>query len=188
MVVSTGTGTQKVKIAETTIPGVLLIEPEVHRDNRGSLSVAYERSGREQPGAPMVQDNVVHSRINVIRGLHMQRKRQQAKIVQCLHGLILDVAVDPVTGDYYADWLSGNQAKQMYIPAGFLHGFCTKSEESVVLYKCSDYYCPDDQVAVRWNDPDIGIPWELSGMGEPILSERDTHAGSLRELQESMNL
>ena len=131
--------------------------------------------------ATFVQDNVSVSRRDTLRGLHLQHPHDQAKLVQAIEGEVFDVAVDvrlgsPTFGRWAGTRLSGDDRHQLYIPEGFAHGFCVLSERAVVLYKCSDYYEPANELAIAWNDPDIGIVWPIE---TPIVSEKDARAPAL---------
>jgi dTDP-4-dehydrorhamnose 3,5-epimerase len=172
----------------TSLPGVLLIQPKIHRDERGFFIETYHEARYLESGIPtrFVQDNQSSSVQGTLRGLHAQLKHPQAKLVRCIEGEILDVAVDirqgsPSFSKWFAARLSAENARQMYVPVGFVHGFLVLSERAQVEYKCSDIYVPNDQLTLRWNDPDIGIDW---GRKDPILSEKDRSAKSLIELKE----
>lgn len=163
------------KTLETGLPGVLLIEPTVHRDSRGYFWESHH--SERYPGAgisvPFVQDNHSRSRKNVVRALHAQPR--QGKLVMVLRGAIHDVAVDirPDSanfGRWFAVRLDDVKHQQLYIPPGFAHGFCVLSEEADVVYKTTDFYRQDRQIAILWNDPDLAIEWPVN---DPILSERD---------------
>lgn len=164
-------------ISESRIPAVKVIEPRVFEDDRGYFYEAYRESILQDAGIEdrFVQDNVSKSYKNTIRGLHYQIENPQAKLVQCLKGAILDVAVDlrqnsPSFGNYVAYKLSDVSKRMLYIPKGFAHGFSVLSDEAIVSYKCSDYYNADGERGVRWDDPLIRIHWDVS---RPILSEKD---------------
>lgn len=165
------------KITETRIPAVKIIEPQVFEDDRGYFFEAYRKSILAEAGIEeeFVQDNVSKSYRNTVRGLHYQIQNPQAKLVQCLRGSILDVAVDlrqdsPSFGNYVAIKLSDVSKRMLYIPKGFAHGFSVLSDEAIVTYKCSDYYNKEGERGVRWDDPLIRINWDVS---RPILSEKD---------------
>lgn len=164
-------------ISDTRIPAVKVIEPRVFEDDRGYFYEAYRESILREAGIEdhFVQDNVSKSYKNTIRGLHYQIENPQAKLVQCLKGAILDVAVDlrqnsPSFGNYVAYKLSDVSKRMLYIPAGFAHGFSVLSDEAIVSYKCSDYYNAEGERGVRWDDPLIRIHWDVA---RPILSEKD---------------
>jgi len=165
------------KISETRIPAVKIIEPRVFEDDRGYFFEAYRKSILYEAGIEeeFIQDNVSKSYRNAIRGLHYQIQNPQAKLVQCLRGSVLDVAVDlrqdsPSFGNYVAIKLSDVSKRMLYVPKGFAHGFSVLSDEAIVTYKCSDYYNAEGERGVRWDDPLIRINWDVS---RPILSEKD---------------
>jgi dTDP-4-dehydrorhamnose 3,5-epimerase len=180
-----------VKVTATELPGVLLIEPRVHRDARGFfLETHHQQRYREHgiPG-PFVQDNHSHSLHATLRGLHAQLgERPQGKLVRAVEGEMFDVAVDIRRGSpTFARWvgvtLSGDNFRQLYIPPGFAHGFCVLSNRVHVEYKCTDYYSPDHEMTVAWDDPEIGIAWPIA---EPVLSPKDAGAPALRDLLERL--
>jgi len=174
------------RVFVTTLPEVILIEPEVHRDKRGFFLETYHASKYQAAGIPgiFVQDNQSRSVRGTVRGLHAQRHRPQGKLVRVLQGEIFDVAVDlrkgsPTFRRWVGEILSGENFRQLYVPPGFAHGFCVLSETADVAYKCTELYEPTDEFGVLWNDPDIGIAWPVR---EPILSEKDRTAPPLAEL------
>ena len=161
----------------SSIPDVLIIEPDVHRDGRGFFVETYhaERYRASGIGSVFVQDNHTRSVARTIRGLHMQRRRPQAKLIRVIAGEIFDVAVDlrresPSFGRSISVVLSAENFKQCYIPAGFAHGFCVLSDTADVEYKCSNLYDPADDFGIAWNDPDLAIQWPVTN---PLLSDRD---------------
>jgi len=165
------------KVIATALPGVLLIEPAVFSDDRGCFLETWSAARYRDAGIPdiFVQGNHVHSRGGVLRGLHFQLLRPQAKLVWAVTGEILDVAVDlrrgsSTFGRWVAATLSGENHRQLFIPAGFAHGYCVVSERADVGYLCSDFYQPAGDRGVRWDDPQIGIVWPP---GEKLLSEKD---------------
>ena len=174
------------KAEETALPGVLILHPEVHRDDRGFFLERYHR-GRYAalPGLDVefVQDNHSHSKRGVLRGLHLQKEHPQGKLVSVLAGRVWDVAadVDPKSPSFRR-WvgleLSAANHKQLYIPPGYAHGFCVLSQAADLLYKCTDFYRPDDERGLIWNDPQLAIDWPLQ---TPILSPRDAANPSLRD-------
>jgi len=177
-----------VKISETSLPGVLLIEPQVFGDERGFLMETYRAERYADAGLPDMgaQDNLSFSRRGVLRGLHLQHPRGQAKLCSVLAGEVWDVAVDVrPSSAHFKQWvgvtLSSENRHQLYIPQGFAHGFCALSETALFAYKCSDRYDPDSELSIRWDDPDIGIEWPV---GQPELSPRDAAAPRLAELGE----
>jgi dTDP-4-dehydrorhamnose 3,5-epimerase len=174
------------KITTTELDGVLIIEPKVHSDGRGSFYESYVKQKYIEHGIldEFIQDNHSISKKGVLRGLHFQEDPEQAKLVRVTHGEVFDVAVDirqgsPTFGKWIGIQLSEENHLQMYIPGGFAHGFCVLSDTAEFLYKCSAYYAPSGERAVLWNDPDIGIDWPIKN---PILSEKDTAAPRLRDL------
>jgi len=176
-----------VKVVETEIPGVLIVEPKVFGDTRGFFMETYQSERYAQSGIPenLVQDNLSRSRRGVLRGLHVQHPHAQGKLVQVLDGEVFDVAVDVRLGSpTFKRWvgvsLSGETKRQLWIPPGFAHGFCVNSEYALFGYKCSDFYHPETELSVRWNDPDIGINWPLDGA--PDLSVKDSVAPLLRDV------
>jgi dTDP-4-dehydrorhamnose 3,5-epimerase len=171
----------------TEIQGVVLIEPTVHGDERGFLLETFRDSEMQSLGIEVdfVQDNQSRSDAGVLRGVHMQRG--QAKLVRCPRGRIFDVAVDlRPDSPTYKRWegyeLDDVDHRQLFIPAGFGHGFCVLSETADVLYRLSSYYDPDLERGVAWDDPEIAVRWPIS---DPILSERDRNAPSLADLAAS---
>jgi dTDP-4-dehydrorhamnose 3,5-epimerase len=173
-------------VEKTPLAGLLVVHPKVHPDARGFFLETYHESRYIEEGIDVrfIQDNHSSSVQGTLRGLHAQLQRPQAKLVRCIEGGIFDVAVDvregsPTFGRWFGVELSAQNHRQLYVPAGFLHGFCVTSEQAQVEYKCSDVYVPGDQVGVRWNDPDIGIQWPLT---DPLLSDKDRDAPFLRSL------
>lgn len=171
--------TMTMQFTPMAIPDVLLIEPEVHEDARGYFYETFRLSTLEEAvGRPLrfVQDNQSRSSRNVLRGLHYQIQRPQAKLVRVLSGEVFDVAVDLRRGSAtFGQWtgrvLSAANRRQLWIPEGFAHGLLVLSDHAEVLYKVSEYYAPEFDRGVRWNDPDIGVAWPLDG--SPLLSAKD---------------
>lgn len=179
------------KIIETEIQGLFIIEPDVYGDSRGYFFESFSKKRfEEQTGinVDFVQDNESRSTYGVVRGLHFQRPpHAQAKLVRVVSGRVLDVAVDlregsPTYGKHVAVELSGENHRQVFIPKGFAHGFSVLSEEAVFQYKCDDYYAPETEGAVAWDDPDIAIDWRIPA-DDMILSERDKKHPRLSELK-----
>ncbi len=175
------------KKIETPLPGVLVFEPQVFGDARGFFLTTYSARQFAEFGvhSEFVQDNHSLSSQNTLRGLHFQLKNPQAKLCRVVRGAVLDVAVDirvgsPHFGKYVAVELSAENQRLILVPRGFAHGFLVLSEEAEFLYKCDGFYAPGDEYGVAWNDPDIGIEWNLDG--EPRLSEKDKIAPLLREM------
>lgn len=164
-------------ITDTRIPDVKIIEPKVFEDDRGYFMETFRELLLEEYGIThrYVQDNISKSYQGTIRGLHYQKEKPQAKLVKCIKGSILDVAVDvrknsKTFGNYVAVKLSESNHKMLYIPEGFAHGFSVQSDEAVIYYKCSEYYDKASERGIRWDDPLIRINWDVS---KPILSEKD---------------
>jgi dTDP-4-dehydrorhamnose 3,5-epimerase len=171
---------------ETTLPGVLELYPKVFRDTRGLFVETYHRKQFADIGVgdSFVQDNCSVSAKGTLRGLHYQLHHAQAKLCQVVEGEALDVAVDIRIGSpHYAKWtcviLSAKTRNQLYIPAGFAHGFLALTDSVQFLYKCSDFYHSADEHGVFWNDPEIGIPW---GVASPLVSEKDARLSKLAEI------
>jgi len=169
------------QVIPSAVPDVLVIEPKIFGDPRGFFMESYNERDMQAAGidAHFVQDNHSRSARNVLRGLHYQIARPQGKLIRVTSGRIFDVAVDLRAGSKsFGQWtsveLSAENHRMLWIPAGFAHGFLVLSEFADVLYKASDYYAPEAERAVRWNDPQIGIDWPLDG--EPILSAKDAVA------------
>jgi dTDP-4-dehydrorhamnose 3,5-epimerase len=176
------------KVTETDLPGVVLIEPVVFRDERGFFLETFSAERYRNAGisGTFVQDNHSRSFKGTVRGLHLQRTKPQGKLMRAVSGTMLDVVVDVRVGSStFGRWtsavLSGDNFKQLYVPPGFAHGFAVLSDVVDVEYKCSDYYDRADELVVLWNDPDIGIAWPE---GTPVLSTRDRSAKPLRDLME----
>ena len=162
---------------QTRLPGVYLIEPRVFADRRGFFLETWQadRYRQAQIPGPFVQDNASYSERGVLRGLHYQLQKPQGKLVSVLQGDVFDVAVDirqgsPTFGQWVGEVLSDKNHRQLYVPPGFAHGFCVLSEMALFCYKCTDFYAPEDEYGVCWDDPALGIDWPLSA---PVLSERD---------------
>jgi dTDP-4-dehydrorhamnose 3,5-epimerase len=172
-------------VSKTPIDGLLIVEPKKFADPRGMFYEVYSKSRYEQYGIPsFVQDNHSVSKNGVLRGLHYQTNPGQGKLVRVTRGEVFDVAVDirkqsPTYGKWWGLSLSETNNLQLYIPIGFAHGFCVLSESAEVLYKCSDYYSPENERGILWSDPDLAIDWPVK---EPILSEKDAVYPRFREL------
>ena len=174
------------KIIDTSLPGVLVFEPEVFTDERGFFLETWHLQRYLEAGItlPFVQDNVSFSKKGVLRGLHYQHPQAQGKLVQVLSGEVFDVAVDirinsPNFGKWMGHNLSCENHRQMYIPPGFAHGFCVLSDTALFAYKCTDFYCHDAEGTVLWNDPDIGIDWPVE---KPVVSDKDSTAQPLKDI------
>lgn len=173
-------------IIETRIPGVVVIEPEVFSDARGFFMETWNQDRYREISLPggFVQDNLSYSVRGVLRGLHFQNPNPQGKLVSVLQGEVFDVAVDirtgsPTFGQWVGVTISAANKRQVYVPEGFAHGFAVTSEAALFFYKCTDYYYPQVEGTVLWNDPDIGIDWPLY---TPILSGKDRDARPLMEI------
>ena len=165
------------KVRKAPLDGVLIIEPKAFMDPRGTFFEVYSAKRYEEHGIPahFVQDNHSVSEKGVLRGLHNQINPGQAKLVRVTRGEVFDVVLDiRKESSNYGKWwslhLSGTNKLQLYVPVGFAHGFCVLSESVELLYKCSDYYSPENERGIMWNDPDLAIDWPIEN---PILSEKD---------------
>ncbi len=174
----------------SSIPEVLIIEPDVHRDSRGFFVETYHADKYRASGMlPLfVQDNHTRSLGRTVRGLHMQRQRPQAKLIRVIAGEIYDVAVDlrrgsPSFGRSIGVVLSADNFKQCYIPTGFAHGFCVLTSTAEVEYKCSDIYDAADDFGIAWNDPALAIAWPVT---DPLLSDRDRRNPTLAEVADKL--
>lgn len=172
-------------VLKTNLPGVLVVEPKVFGDDRGFFLETFHAGRYEQHGLPQgfVQDNWSRSVKGTLRGLHFQQPHGQGKLVFCTRGAVWDVAVDvrkgsPTFGQWYGLELSEANKKQLWIPAGFAHGFCVTSDSADFQYKCTELYAPEHEQAVAWNDPDLAIPWPVTG---PLLSKKDSAAPRLKD-------
>ena len=175
-------------LEKLAIPGVLLVRPEVFEDRRGFFLETYRREVFAAAGvaADFVQDNHSASSRTVLRGLHYQLHRAQAKLVRVVRGEVYDVAVDirsgsPWFGRHCAVRLSEADKQGVYVPEGFAHGFLVVSERAEIVYKCSDYYCPAHERGIRWDDPALAIDWPLPPGEAPVLSEKDARYARLSE-------
>jgi dTDP-4-dehydrorhamnose 3,5-epimerase len=174
------------KVSETSLPGVLLIEPKVFGDSRGFFYETYRLDRYSTFGIRenFVQDNLSFSKHGVLRGLHLQNPKAQGKLVYVLHGEVFDVAVDvrfgsPTFGHWTAAILSAENRRQFYIPEGFAHGFCVVSASALFAYKCTKPYFPENETTIAWDDPDIGIDWPNE---RPNLSPKDRNAPLLQDI------
>jgi dTDP-4-dehydrorhamnose 3,5-epimerase len=176
------------KVSSSEIPGILVLEPQLFNDHRGFVFEFFQVQNYREHGIgqnPFVQDNLCHSASNVIRGLHVQNPSVQGKLVSVLRGRVLDVVVDvrvgsPHFGRYVTTELSEENRLQVWVPRGFAHGFAVLSESADVFYKCDNRYSPDDEITIRWNDPAIGIAWDIK---DPLLNQRDANAPLLSEIR-----
>jgi dTDP-4-dehydrorhamnose 3,5-epimerase len=177
------------KVIETILPGVLIIEPRVFHDTRGYFYETFHADRYQEYGIKerFVQDNFSRSVKNVVRGLHYQMEHAQGKLVSVTYGQVLDVVVDirtgsPAFGKVITIDLSDQNNRQVYIPKGLAHGYCVLSERADFLYKCTDFYCPESEHGLYWNDPDLHIPWPV--IKEPILSPKDSIYPRLKEISQ----
>ncbi|MEZ9198502.1 dTDP-4-dehydrorhamnose 3,5-epimerase [Shewanella sp. 10N.286.54.B9] len=179
------------KVITTRIPGVKVIEPSVFGDERGFFMETWNQKQFEElvTGKPtqFVQDNHSRSKKGILRGLHYQTENTQGKLVRVVSGEVFDVAVDirknsPTFGQWVGEYLSAENKRQLWVPEGFIHGFLVISDEAEFVYKCTNYYDPNSEVSVKWNDEDIGIEWPLEE--SPILSQKDMDAISFKELKD----
>jgi len=177
-----------IKKIPTSLPGVFILEPRVFGDERGFFFESYNEQAMAEIGITekFVQDNHSCSSRNVLRGLHYQVRHPQGKLVRAAEGEILDVAVDmrrssPSFGRWEAVRLSGENKRMLWIPVGFAHGFRVISDKAQVLYKATDFYAPEHERTLAWNDPDLKINWELDG--EPTVSAKDQRGMAFRDAQ-----
>jgi len=177
------------KATPTAIPDVVLIEPNVFGDERGFFFESFNRRAFHQAvgvDPDFVQDNHSKSSRNVLRGLHFQVKQAQGKLIRVIQGEVFDVVVDirqdsPTFGRWVGEYLSAENKRQLWIPPGFAHGFLTLGETAEFLYKTTDYYAPEYERCLAWNDPEVGIEWPLTA--EPILSGKDKAGVPLSTIQ-----
>ncbi|MGN6275461.1 MAG: dTDP-4-dehydrorhamnose 3,5-epimerase [Solirubrobacterales bacterium] len=174
----------------TKLDGVALIEPQVHGDERGFFVETFSREGWRELGVEVefVQHNHSRSSRGTLRGIHFQTEPGQAKLLRCVRGEILDVAVDlrrdsPTYGQWEAHVLDDLKHRQLFVPVGFGHGFAVLSDAADVAYQVSSYYDPSTEAGIRWDDPDVGIDW---GVETPLLSERDKTAPTLAEIADDL--
>jgi dTDP-4-dehydrorhamnose 3,5-epimerase len=167
------------------IAGLLILEPKVFGDARGFFVETWNRRRYGEAGIDVdfVQDNISFSRRGTLRGLHFQNPKPQGKLMQVLQGEVFDVAVDirrssPTYGRWHGVLLSAENKRQFYVPSGFAHGFAVLSETALFQYKCTEFYSPQDECAIRWDDPDIAVEWPVK---TPLISDRDAKGLRLRE-------
>ena len=175
------------KFNATEIPEVILVEPDVHGDERGFFLETWHRRKYAEGGigVDFVQDNHSRSRSGILRGLHMQLRNPQGKLVSCVEGAVFDVAVDvrvgsPTFGRHVTATLSAQNHHQLWVPAGFAHGYCVTTETAQFEYKCTDFYDPDDELTIAWNDPALAISWPIES---PLLSAKDEAGEPLADVQ-----
>jgi len=176
-----------VRFESTALPEVIRIEPRVFRDARGFFFESWHEAKFAAGGVParFVQDNHSRSSRGTLRGLHMQSRFAQGKLVRCVAGEVFDVAVDarrgsPTFGRWVGETLSAENFRLLWVPPGFLHGFCVVSETAEVQYKCTEPYHPEDELGVLWSDPDLAIRWPVA---QPLLSAKDAALPRLRDVE-----
>ncbi len=174
------------KILATSLEGVLIIVPRLFDDKRGFFMETFHQKKYAEAGIDriFVQDNLSHSARGTLRGLHYQLHHPQAKLVQVIRGEIFDVIVDIRRGSpFFGQWasvpLSDRDGRQLFVPEGFAHGFCVLSEIADVIYKCTDFYAPEDEGGILWSDPGLNIPWPVA---DPLLSPKDSQYPCLRDV------
>jgi dTDP-4-dehydrorhamnose 3,5-epimerase len=174
------------KVEKTKLPGVVILHPKVFADDRGFFMETYHQVFFGEQGLPdqFVQDNHSRSSKGVLRGLHYQYPQWQGKLVRVINGEIFDVAVDirrdsPDFGKWVGVYLSEANHQQLYVPPGYAHGFCVVSDFADVVYKCTTVYKPQDDAAIRWDDPEIGVEWPVDS---PLVSDKDRQAPLLSEV------
>jgi len=174
------------RVLQTALEGVLIIEPDVFGDERGYFIETFHRKRYKKEGVDIefVQDNLSFSKKDIIRGLHYQFPNAQAKLVQVIKGEVFDVTVDirrgsPTFGQWINVVLSDENKRQIFIPEGFAHGFCVLSDATFLSYKCNAFYGPDSEGGILWSDPDLGIDWPVK---QPVLSDKDSNYLCLKEI------
>ena len=184
----------KIHVQPTSIKDLYIIEPQVFGDHRGYFMESYSEQDFKAAGLSMrfVQDNESRSKRGVLRGLHFQTQHTQGKLVRVVEGEVFDVAVDlregsPTFGKWEGVLLSAENKRQFYVPEGFAHGFLVLSEVATFQYKCTDYYAPEYDGGIKWDDPDIGIEWPLEGIEEVFLSEKDQKQPSFKQFKSGVN-
>lgn len=177
-------------VEKTPIEGVLLVKPKVFGDKRGFFVETWQKKRYEETGInlPFVQDNHSMSTKGILRGLHFQKKHPQGKLVMVSQGEVFDVAVDlrkdsPTFGQWFGALLTAENQHQLWVPPGMAHGFVVLSETAHFHYKCTDYYHPEDEGSIRWNDPDVDVQWPISF--EPVVSEKDAKAPFFADVKDS---
>lgn len=173
------------EVAATPLAGVMLIKPRIWGDSRGYFVETWQQERYAAAGidGPFVQDNHSMSTCGILRGLHFQKTRPQGKLVSVSLGKVFDVAVDirpgsPTLGQWYGVELTQDNQWQLWVPPGMAHGFVVTSQVAHFHYKCTDYYCPEDEGGIRWDDPDLAVAWPVT---QPLLSEKDQQTPSWRE-------
>ncbi len=187
----------KISVTTNAIEGLCIIEPAVYGDERGYFLETYNQSDFFDAGLTMkfVQDNQSMSKKGVLRGMHLQKEYPQGKLVRVIRGEVFDVAVDlRRESKTFGQWfgveltavLSAENKKQFYIPEGFMHGFLVLSEEAEFAYRCTEFYHPEDEYGIAWNDPEIGIEWPIDEETGIILADRDKKLPSFKEWRDSL--
>lgn len=178
------------EFVRTDIPEVILIRPKVFGDARGYFLETWQQSRFAEAGieAEFVQDNHSHSARGVLRGLHYQIRQPQGKLVRVVTGSVFDVAVDvrrssPTFGRWVGYELSDQNHHMLWVPPGFAHGYLVLSESADFLYRCTDFYAPASERAIRWDDPELGVRWPLPGGAAPVLSAKDSAAQRFRDAE-----
>ena len=178
------------KFAATTIPDVIIIEPQVFGDQRGFFMETWRQDEFKEAGIPaeFIQDNHSSSSQGILRGLHYQVQQAQGKLVRVIKGEVFDVAVDLRLsslsfGQWVGETLSADNKKMLWVPPGFAHGFYVTSPEAEFVYKCSDYYAPEHERAILWNDKDLNIDWPILQGTEPRLSEKDSQGIEFKDAE-----
>ena len=178
------------KLEPTTLPGVIKILPTVHEDSRGFFMETWQQNIFADNGidAEFVQENFSHSRKGTLRGIHYQIEKPQGRLVRVIQGAVFDVSVDlrkssPHFGQWVGEILSAENKLQLWVPPGFGHGFLVLSETAGFQYNCTDYYAPETDRSIRWDDPDIGIDWPLTEGDDLILSDKDASALFLKDAE-----
>lgn len=176
------------KVVDTSIPEVKIIEAQVFGDERGFFMETFRASIMDEltGGKPFVQDNHSKSSQGILRGLHYQMQQTQGKLVRVVQGAVFDVAVDmrknsPTFGKWVGEVLSAENKKQLWVPEGFAHGFYVMTESAEFVYKCTDYYAPEFDRSLKWNDSEVGVEWPLVDGKQPLLSEKDENGKSFAE-------
>ena len=179
----------KFNFIKTPIEELIIVEPTVFEDERGFFMESYNYRNFKQGGIDVnfVQDNHSKSQKGVLRGLHFQKEHPQGKLVRVIKGKVFDVAVDlrkgsSTFGKWFGIELSGENKKQFYIPPGFAHGFLSLEDNTEFLYKCTDYYCPEDEYGIIWNDPTINIHWPIEEVNKLIISDKDKALPTFKEV------
>jgi dTDP-4-dehydrorhamnose 3,5-epimerase len=179
-----------IKFNTTSLPGVILIEPQVFEDPRGFFMETFHKKKYAVEGIDrvFVQDNHSHSKQGTLRGLHYQLRHAQGKLIYVVAGEVFDVAVDircgaPTFGKWSGTYISAENKRQLYIPEGFAHGFSVLSETADVIYKCTDFYTPGDEYGIFWADPTIDIDWKIES---PVLSKKDSQNPELSQVAEEL--